>query len=49
MIETSWADWVASGKPDANPLKMILQRRIRPRGKHPRDRADAQGLPLDAG
>ena len=31
-IETSWADWVASGKPDANPLKMMLQRRIRPRG-----------------
>ncbi len=32
VIETSWADWVASGKPDANPLKMLLQRRIRPRG-----------------
>ncbi|HEX8753735.1 MAG TPA: ribonucleotide-diphosphate reductase subunit beta [Solirubrobacterales bacterium] len=32
-IETSWADWVASGKPDANQLKMLLQRRIRPRGK----------------
>jgi hypothetical protein len=32
-IETSWADWVASGKPDANQLKMVLQRRIRPRGK----------------
>ncbi len=31
-IETSWADWVASGKPDANPLKFMLQRRIRPRG-----------------
>jgi ribonucleotide reductase beta subunit family protein with ferritin-like domain len=31
-IETSWADWIASGKPDANPLKMMLQRRIRPRG-----------------
>jgi Ribonucleotide reductase, small chain/SCP-2 sterol transfer family len=31
-IETSWADWVASGKPDANQLKMLLQRRIRPRG-----------------
>jgi hypothetical protein len=31
-IESSWADWVASGKPDANQLKMILQRRIRPRG-----------------
>ena len=32
MIESSWADWVASGKPDANQLKMVLQRRIRPRG-----------------
>jgi ribonucleotide reductase beta subunit family protein with ferritin-like domain len=31
-IESSWADWVASGKPDANQMKMILQRRIRPRG-----------------
>ena len=31
-IEASWADWVASGKPDANQLKMLLQRRIRPRG-----------------
>ncbi len=31
-IESSWADWVASGKPDANQLKMILQRRIRPKG-----------------
>ena len=32
-LETSWADWVASGKPDANQLKMLLQRRIRPHGK----------------
>lgn len=32
VIEASWADWIASGKPDANPLKMMLQRRIRPRG-----------------
>jgi hypothetical protein len=32
-IETSWADWIAAGKPDANQLKMMLQRRIRPRGK----------------
>ena len=31
-LETSWADWVASGKPDANPLKFMLQRRIRPKG-----------------
>jgi hypothetical protein len=32
-IESSWADWIASGKPDANQLMMMLQRRIRPRGK----------------
>jgi hypothetical protein len=32
VIESSWADWVASGKPDANQLKMLLRRRIRPRG-----------------
>jgi hypothetical protein len=32
VLETSWADWIASGKPDAKPLKMMLQRRIRPRG-----------------
>jgi hypothetical protein len=31
-IETTWADWIASGKPDANQLKMLLARRIRPRG-----------------
>ena len=31
-LESSWADWVASGKPDANPLKFMLQRRIRPKG-----------------
>jgi hypothetical protein len=33
VMESSWSDWIASGKPDANQLKMILQRRIRPRGK----------------
>jgi hypothetical protein len=33
VLETSWTDWIASGKPDANPLRMVLQRRIRPRGK----------------
>jgi Ribonucleotide reductase, small chain len=33
VLETSWTDWIASAKPDANPLKMVLQRRIRPRGK----------------
>jgi hypothetical protein len=32
VIESTWADWVASGKPDANQLKMVLQRRLRPRG-----------------
>ncbi|MBA3865648.1 MAG: ribonucleotide-diphosphate reductase subunit beta [Solirubrobacterales bacterium] len=32
VIESTWADWVASGKPDANQLKMVLQRRIRPKG-----------------
>jgi Ribonucleotide reductase, small chain/SCP-2 sterol transfer family len=32
-IEASWADWIASGKPDANPLKMVLTRKIRPHGK----------------
>lgn len=31
-IESTWADWIAQGKPDANQLKMLLQRRIRPRG-----------------
>jgi len=31
-IECSWADWIASGKPDANRAKLLLQRRIRPRG-----------------
>ena len=29
-IEASWADWLASTKPDANPLKMVLSRKIRP-------------------
>ena len=33
VFESSWADWIASGKPDASPLKMMLQRRIRPHGK----------------
>ena len=32
-LEASWADFVAMSKPGASPLKMILQRRIRPRGK----------------
>jgi len=32
-IEASWADFVSMGKPEASPVKMLLQRRIRPRGK----------------
>jgi hypothetical protein len=32
VIETSWADWLAAGKPDGSQLKLVLQRRIRPRG-----------------
>ena len=32
VIESSWADWIAQGKPDANKLKMLLERRIRPKG-----------------
>jgi hypothetical protein len=31
-LEASWADFVGAGKPDANPLKLLLTRRIRPRG-----------------
>ncbi len=31
-LETSWKDFVGMSKPDANPLKMILTRRVRPRG-----------------
>jgi hypothetical protein len=32
-IEASWADFISMSKPEASPLKMLLQRRIRPRGK----------------
>ena len=32
VIESTWSDWIASGKPDANQLKMVLQRRIKPKG-----------------
>jgi hypothetical protein len=32
VFESTWADWVASGKPDANPLKFMLQRKIKPKG-----------------
>jgi hypothetical protein len=31
-IESSWADWLASTKPDAKPLKLLLSRKIRPHG-----------------
>jgi hypothetical protein len=32
VLEASWGDFVATGKPDSNPLKMVLTRRLRPRG-----------------
>jgi hypothetical protein len=32
-FETSWADWVLSTRPGASPVRAILSRRIRPRGK----------------
>jgi ribonucleotide reductase small subunit len=32
-FQSSWGDWIASGKPDANPLSYVLRRKIRPRGK----------------
>jgi hypothetical protein len=31
-LEASWKDFVGMSKPDANQLKMVLTRRIRPRG-----------------
>lgn len=31
-LEASWKDFVGMSKPDANPMKMVLTRRIRPRG-----------------
>jgi ribonucleotide reductase beta subunit family protein with ferritin-like domain len=33
VVEASWQDFVSIGKPETSPLKMLLQRRIRPRGK----------------
>ncbi|MET0558055.1 MAG: ribonucleotide-diphosphate reductase subunit beta [Solirubrobacterales bacterium] len=33
VIESSWRDWINSSKPDANQAKMILQRKLRPKGK----------------
>jgi hypothetical protein len=32
-IESTWADWLASTKPDADPLKFMLRRKIRPHGR----------------
>ena len=32
VLETSWRDWVTFTGPDGNPLKMVLSRRVRPRG-----------------
>jgi Ribonucleotide reductase, small chain len=32
-IEASWRDFVSMSKPDTKPLKMLLTRRIRPRGR----------------
>jgi putative sterol carrier protein len=31
-LEAKWADFVGMSKPEANPMKMLLTRRIRPRG-----------------
>jgi hypothetical protein len=31
-LEAKWSDFVSMSKPDANPVKMVLTRRIRPRG-----------------
>jgi hypothetical protein len=32
VLEASWGDFIAAGKPDANQLMMMLTRRIRPKG-----------------
>ena len=37
-LETSWADFVATGKPDANPLKMVCSAASAPARLDPRDR-----------
>jgi alkyl sulfatase BDS1-like metallo-beta-lactamase superfamily hydrolase len=37
-FDTTWQDWIAFGKPDANPLKFVLQRKVRPHGS-PRELA----------
>ncbi|MBW8059232.1 MAG: sterol-binding protein [Solirubrobacterales bacterium] len=31
-LETSWGDWISATTGQSNPLKMMLRRRIRPRG-----------------
>jgi len=31
-LESTWADFIATAKPDSNPLMMMLQRRFRPKG-----------------
>jgi ribonucleotide reductase beta subunit family protein with ferritin-like domain len=33
VLESSWQDWIDSAKPEGSPVKMMLQRRIRPRGQ----------------
>jgi hypothetical protein len=37
-FDTTWGDWIASGKPGASPIKFMLQRKIRPHGS-PRELA----------
>ncbi len=37
-IDATWADWLAMTKPDANPLKLLLSRKVRPHGS-PRELA----------
>jgi Ribonucleotide reductase, small chain len=32
VFETSWKHWIASTNPERSPLKMMVQRKIRPRG-----------------
>jgi hypothetical protein len=32
VLESTWADFVSTAKPDTKPLKLLLQRRLRPRG-----------------
>jgi hypothetical protein len=37
-IESTWADWLATTKPDAKPFRLLLRRKIRPHGS-PRELA----------